>query len=502
MNPARVLLALSLLVLGPGLSRAAGDASLSLPRATPEEEGVSSAALLAFVDAAEQKIDAFHSFILVRHGHVVAEGWWSPYAAEEPHVLFSLSKSFTSTAVGLAIAEGKLSLSDPVLSFFPGEAPANPSKNLASMRVRDLLRMSTGQVAEDVAHFPFTSQEDLVKRFLAIPVPYKPGTHFVYNTEATYMLSAIVQKVTGQTVLDYLGPRLFEPLGMGHPTWDASSQGISLGGFGLSVRTEDIARFGQLYLQKGRWNGRQLVPAGWIDAATSLQTSNGSDPAGDWDQGYGYQFWRCTHGFYRGDGAFGQLCIVMPEFDAVLAATAGTGDMPGELRVVWDKILPAFSASPLPPNPEGDRKLADRLSGLKMAPQAGQASSPVAAKVAGRRYVFANNPDGVASLMLDTTGRVARLTLGEEGGEQVIECGSGTWLKGAAKLDPEGPSPVGVSGAWTSDDTYTALLCQYRTPFVVSVRAQFTGDQVDLTLRRNVGFDDNPAIRLVGKAQP
>jgi len=120
MNPARVLLALSLLVLGPGLSRAAGDASLSLPRATPEEEGVSSAALLAFVDAAEQKIDAFHSFILVRHGHVVAEGWWSPYAAEEPHVLFSLSKSFTSTAVGLAIAEGKLSLSDPVLSFFPG----------------------------------------------------------------------------------------------------------------------------------------------------------------------------------------------------------------------------------------------------------------------------------------------------------------------------------------------------------------------------------------------
>ena len=132
------------------------------------------------------------------------------------------------------------------------------------------------------------------------------------------MLSAIVQKATGKTVLDYLKPRLFDPLGIEHPTWETSPQGISAGGFGLSIRTEEIARFGQLYLQHGKWDGKQLVPADWVAAATSLQTSNGSNPLSDWDQGYCYQFWRCTHGAYRGDGAFGQYCIVMPEQDAVV----------------------------------------------------------------------------------------------------------------------------------------------------------------------------------------
>ena len=137
------------------------------------------------------------------------------------------------------------------------------------------------------------------------------------------MLSAIVQKATGQTVLDYLQPRLFEPLGIEQPTWETSPQGISTGGYGLSIRTEDIAKFGQLYLQKGKWQGKQLVPASWVEAATARQTSNGSNPNSDWDQGYGYQFWRCRHGAYRGDGAFGQYCIVLPEQDAVIAITSG-----------------------------------------------------------------------------------------------------------------------------------------------------------------------------------
>ena len=266
--------------------------SSSLPRSQPEAQGVSSSAILAFVDEAEKKIDALHSFMLVRHGHVVAEGWWSPYQAESPHALYSLSKSFTSTAVGLAIAEGKLSVDDEVLKFFPEDAPKEPSNNLKAMRVSDLLRMSTGHQAEP----RLTPGDVWTKKFLAQPVPYKPGTHFLYNTAATYMLSAIVQKATGTTVLDYLRPRLFEPLGIEHPTWGTSPQGISLGGYGLSIRTEDIARFGQLYLQKGKWHGKQLVPEAWVEAATARQTSNGSNPKSDWDQGYGYQFWRSRHG--------------------------------------------------------------------------------------------------------------------------------------------------------------------------------------------------------------
>jgi CubicO group peptidase (beta-lactamase class C family) len=271
--------------------------TLSLPRSTPEEQGVSSADIRAYVEAADQKVNTMHSFMLVRHGHAVAEGWWKPEAADKPHVMHSLSKSFTSTAVGLAVADGKLSIDDPVLKFFPDDAPANPSDKLKMMRVRDLLTMTSGHEAE----VKFNTNTPWVQAFLAHPVAFKPGIHFQYNTPGSYMLSAIVTKVTGQTVLDYLKPRLFEPLGIEHPEWSASPQGISAGGFGLKIRTEDIAKFGLLYLQKGNWNGKQLIPAAWVEQATSKQVSNGSDPTKDWDQGYGFQFWRCRHNSFRGD---------------------------------------------------------------------------------------------------------------------------------------------------------------------------------------------------------
>ena len=144
------------------------------------------------VQAADQDLDSLHGFVLVRHGHVVAEGSWAPYAAGSPHMLFSLSKSFTSTAVGLAVAEGKLSIDDPVLSFFPDEAPAEPSANLKAMRISDLLRMNTGQQTEP----PRRPSESWAKTFLGHAVPFKPGTHFLYNTSGTYMASAAVQQET------------------------------------------------------------------------------------------------------------------------------------------------------------------------------------------------------------------------------------------------------------------------------------------------------------------
>jgi CubicO group peptidase (beta-lactamase class C family) len=340
-----------------------------LPRSSPEAQGVSSADIRAFVRAADLKINTLHSFMLVRHGHVVAECWWKPEAADKPHVMHSLSKSFTCTAVGLAVAEGKLNIDDHVLKFFPEDAPAEPSENLKAMRVRDLLTMTCGHETEA----KFTPDTPWVKTFLAQPVPFKPGTHFQYNTPGSYMLSAIVTKVTGQTVLDYLKPRLFEPLGIENPTWQASPQGISCGGFGLFIRTEDIARFGQLYLQKGKWNGKQLVPASWVEIATSRQVENKDAPSGrgnkpDWQQGYGFQFWQCQHGAFRGDGANGQFCIVLPEQDAVIAITADTRDMQAEINVVWDKLLPAFHSAILPPNPAEEAKFKESFAGLKAHP--------------------------------------------------------------------------------------------------------------------------------------
>jgi CubicO group peptidase (beta-lactamase class C family) len=203
-----------------------------------------------------------------------------------------------------------------------------------------------------------------VRTFLAHPVEHKPGTHFLYNSPGSYMLSAIVQKVTGRTVLDYLRPRLFDPLGIEEPEWLASPQGISTGGWGLLLRTEDVAKFGLLYLQRGKWNGQQILPESWVAQATARQVSNGSDPTKDWDQGYGFQFWRCRHGAFRGDGAFGQFCIVLPKQDAVVAITADTKDMQAELNVVWEKLLPAFHDAPLPENADEHAKLSKMLGDL------------------------------------------------------------------------------------------------------------------------------------------
>lgn len=350
-------------VLMTGFAGSSFAADSSLPRATPESQGVHSSGVLAFVEAADMKVSTMHSVMVLRNGKVIAEGWWKPETPEMPHVCWSLSKSFASTAVGLAIAEGKLSLDDQVLKFFPDDAPAEPSANLKAMRIRDLLSMSTGHENEP----NLRESKDWRKTFLAHPVPHKPGTHFRYNSAATYMCSAIVQKVTGQVLVDYLQPRLFDPLGIPAPKWETSPHGESIGGWGLSLRTEDIAKFGQLFLQKGVWNGKQIVPAEWIAQATARQTSNGSNPDSDWEQGYGYQFWRCRHGAYRGDGKDGQFCIVIPELNVVVAMTAHTRDMQAQLRLVWDHLLPAIEASPLAENPGELAKLKDRLTQLRVA---------------------------------------------------------------------------------------------------------------------------------------
>ncbi len=471
----------------------------ALPRSTPEAQGIPSSAVLAFVEAAEKNVDALHSLMVLRHGQVVAEGWWEPYRRDDPHVLFSLSKSFTSTGVGLAIAEGRLSLDDTVLSFFPEDAPAEPSDNLKAMRVRDLLAMSTGHHAEDIEKFSFDQTDvPLTRAFLALPVAHKPGTHFVYNTPASYMLSAIVQKATGSTLVDYLRPRLFEPLGIRNPKWDASPQGVSLGGFGLSVTTEDIARFGQLYLQRGEWNGQRLLPAEWVAAATARQTSNGSNPKSDWDQGYGYQFWRCRHGLYRGDGAFGQFCIVMPEQDAVVAITSGTRDMQAVMNLVWDHLLAAMQAAPLPADAPGRERLGQKLASLSLPPQPGRPASPIARQVSGRRYELPKNDDGFEAVGLEI-GRETTLVLRSGGRETRLPCGRGEWRREGKRLVGGVEQPVAATGAWTADDTYTVKACLYDTPFCATIGLRFAGDELYFGQELNVAFGPTKRPQLVGR---
>jgi CubicO group peptidase (beta-lactamase class C family) len=235
---------------------------------------------------------------------------------------------------------------------------------------------------------------------LAQPVPFDPGTHFVYNTGATFMLSAIIQKITGENLLAYLEPRLLQPLGIEGATWESNPDGIAFGGFGMNARTEDIAKFGQLYLQRGVWSDRQILPESWIDQATRSHIDNGdhssnSGLGNDWGMGYGYQFWRCRHGAYRGDGAFGQYCVVMPEQDAVIVMTAGMADMAAGLNLVWDHLLPNMQAEKLEENVAEQAELIGALDKLEM-PLAKNVSSPTV--LFEQEFIVAENPDGLEKI--------------------------------------------------------------------------------------------------------
>jgi CubicO group peptidase (beta-lactamase class C family) len=485
--------------------------SASLPRSSPEQQGISSADLLSFVDAADKEVDTMNSFMLVRHGHVVAEGWWAPYDRDTPHMLYSLSKSFTSTAVGFAIAEGKLNLDDQVIKFFPGEAPADPPVNLREMRVRDLLRMNTGNQIEAPirVNFPELQTETWVKTFLTHAVPFKPGTHFLYNSPATYMLSAIVQKVTGMTVLEYLRPRLFEPLGFKDPTWVSSPQGITAGAYGLSIRTEEIARFGELYLHKGMWNGKQLIPATWVDQATSMETSTGSAPASDWDQGYGYQFWRSRHNSFRGDGAFGQFCMVIPELDAVVAITSGVRNMQQVMNLVWDKLLPAMKPGRLPENPAARRQLEARLTSLKVKFVSGSASSPISSSVSGKWFEFADNDRGIKAVSFDFNSTSPSLTVRTSAGETRMTVAADTWsnsnglfTNGLDHILAVPAHPLAAtSGAWTSPDTFTVKIVLSETPFYSILNFKFDGDRLLIDADHNVSFGPTKLPQLVGRTR-
>jgi len=478
-----------------------------IPRSAPETQGIASETIQDFVAVVEQNIQSLHSFMLLRHGTVIAEGWWHPYRPEAPHVLFSLSKSFTSTAVGLAVAEGLLSVEDPLLKFFPLESPQKITPNLAAMRVRHLLTMTTGHHDDTTERIMMSP--DPIKAFLHLPVEHEPGSYFVYNSGASYMLAAIVQKLTNQTLVEYLTPRLFEPLGIENPTWDSHPNGVNFGGWGLNVKTEDIALFGQLYLQKGQWQGRQLIPAAWVEAATSKQVSNAPDENLDWEQGYGYQFWRCQPpAIYRGDGAFGQFCIVMPEQDAVLAITAGVAEMQPILNLVWGKLLSKMQAEALPVNVTASEDLVTRLQSLRLLPPKGARTSPESARVSGLTFNFEPNYLTLHSISLDFAANVFSYSLLGDGERTVayhLEFGIESWEEGTAclykTLSQPKPMPrkVATSGVWSADNIFTLTLCQYETPFIVSMDFRFAGQLVYFDSRVNVDFGPLEAPQLIGK---
>jgi CubicO group peptidase (beta-lactamase class C family) len=447
-------------------------------QSTAEAEGISSEAILKFIESAEKEIDAIHSFMILRHGKLISQGWWDPFGPDIPHVMHSLSKSFTSTAIGIAVGEGLLSLDGQVISFFPEHVPEDPGWQLEAMRIRDLITMNTGHINEPRA----LGKEDWVKVFLDSEVDLKPGTHFRYNSMATYMLSAIMQEVTGEKLVDYLDTRLFQPLQIKKPEWDECPKGINVGGWGLHIVTEDIAKLGQLYLQKGKWQGRQILSEEWVDLATSKQTSNGSNPDSDWEQGYGFQFWRCRHNCYRGDGAMGQFCIVMPEKDAVIAITSGANDMAGVMQLVWNILLPAMEDNPLPADNSAFAKLEQRTSGLKLKPVDGEVSSPVSKKISKQSYTISENSAGVNAISFNLSRGEHMIKFEMDEGTETISIGSGQYSKG--ELQNQIPfankkyKRIATTGAWVEPEVYQVKVYQYETPALVTYTFKFSDGEV------------------------
>ena len=463
---------------------------------SPESVGMHSQGILDWIDAIEAAKLEIHGLVIRRHGETVAEGWWNPYQPQTPHILHSLSKSFTSTAVGFAVSEGLLSVEDSVLSFFPDEAPTDPTPYQRDMKVKHLLMMGTGHTRDVMNGVRERTDGNWVRHFFENPPEQAPGSLFFYNNLATYMCSAIVTKLTGLPVRDYLIPRLFEPLGMEPPFWTACPLGRSAGAFGLRLTTRDIATFGQFLLQKGSWKGVQLLPQAWVEEALSLHIqSAGSDdkpdePANEWNTGYGYQFWRCLDGSFRADGAFGQICVVGGKMDAVVAFHAGMQDVGVALGLIWKHLWPAMESASLPENPEVLGALRSRLAGLSLPAMEGEVSTPAVAALVQRfpslvRFRMDNNPLELAELYIGTEQTDVLVLKGQTAnGAFVLRCAFGRWHAGCDNffmgIAEKPGDPIAGTAAILPDGTIQLQIQQLCGPSSALLELRLTGDGCSL----------------------
>jgi len=483
-----------------------GQSTSGLPHSTPEAEGVSSSGILRFIEAAGKSKNELHSFIFLRHGKVIAEGWWDPYKSSLRQTLYSASKTFTSTAVGFAVSENKLKLTDKVISFFPNDLPDSISPFLAALTVRDVLIMADG-MDPDSSQNVANKNRNWVKGFLATPIMYKPGTVFMYNSMGTFMLSAIVQKVTGQKLIDYLKPRLFDPLGITGMDWEENLLSVNTGGWGLRLKTEDMAKLGQLYLQKGIWNGNQVIPASWIEEASTEKIiqhpalARASKDSSDWEQGYGYQIWRCRHHAYRADGAFGQFIVVFPELDAVLAIQSETASMQNELNLVWDYLLPAMKKNKLPEDQQSLIALKAKLNTLAIQPEPGSLTSLANNKQTNKTFILEPNDNQIGSVVLDIKDSICHLVLNTGSDTYNLYFGAGKWktgqtnkpgplLNGNKKENYALQSPYKVAGNffWKDDQTLVMQLRYLESPHMETFTLNMDGKKLAMDIAYSFYF--------------
>lgn len=416
-----------------------------LARVRPEEVGIPPSAILRFMEDMTERNMNLHSFMLLRHGKVAAEGYYSPFHKDLRHPIFSVSKSLTSAAIG----EGRISLEDKVIHFFPDKQPETVHPYTADMTIRHLLSMQT-------VHRKSTNKEarDIVFEYLHTPPSHPPGTVFAYDTTGTHTLCAILQRVTGTTVHDYLDNRLFQPIGMQDIEWETCPLGINLGGSGAYCTTEDLAKFGQLYLQDGLWNGIRILPEGWVELSTSKVVDNSS--AGillEGRSGYGYQFWRARRQAYCAFGAGGQFVLVIPEHDAVFVSTANTmlnrDEHQGILDGVWTHLVSSMQ-EPCPLDDAGYDRMQQRLSALKLHLPEGSSISSTAVQVSGKQYRLTANEPGWTECHFTFREQSCELILVHEIGHSEVICSMNDWYIGP---DPFFGLPSACGAVWADPST-------------------------------------------------
>ena len=455
----------------------------ALSASSPSVQGVEAEGVQALLDALEGTPGVEpHSLMVVRHGYVVVAGWWAPYSPKRLHLLYSLSKSFTSTAAGLAVGEGSVDLDRPVISYFPELDADITDPRSRSMLVRHVASMTSGHLEDTWKRVLEADPSEPVREFLRLPPERDPGTIFTYNQSATYTLAAIVQRVTGEPLTSYLSKRLAGPFGTSELRWRQDRLGRDIGYTGLHATTETVARLGLLYLNKGSWEGEQLLDAGWVAEATATQIPTaGRMDSEDWQQGYGFQFWQSRHG-YRGDGAYGQFCLVLPDQDAVVAITSQANDMQAVLDAVWDNMLPALLDGPVTES-GSDARLRERLAELAIPAPHAEPLPP-----AGGQQVWVDStfsPVGgsceqQASLLeaaLTTDQGGWRVTLRERGWSLSARMGTEGWAvtetmhhngrqagAPAAGVVAEGSVPVACMGGWLDATSLRFDLIFLETP--------------------------------------
>jgi hypothetical protein len=466
-------------------------------RAEPRDAGVNAAVVEAFLDDAAAAGLDIHGLMLHRVGRVAVEGWWWPYRADRPRIMHSATKSVMASAIGMAIEEGRFRLQDKVVAFFPEYMPADVDDKLASMTVGDLLTMRAGHAEETSGSVWRGIHTSWTAEFFKIPVVHQPGTTYMYTSAASYMLSAILTKVTGQTLHDYLKPRFFEPLGIVGEHWDLGPGNVNPGGNGLTMRTADLLKLGVLHAQGGIWKGRRILSEAWVAEATRSHGDN-----------YGYQWVTTAGGAYLALGIFMQFVIVFPRHQATLAMVGALQEGSNVFLPVVHRHFPRAFEEQLPPGEAAtaDAHLRSRLSAAGEAPPIVAYTSNTATRVSGKTFRIEPNPVGVTAVRFVFERDRCVFHLADASGDHAVVCGLRDWIESHSDIPGADlhhgyslqSAVVVASARWTDEDTLQMTWIFAETAFRDTVVCRFDSDRVTVDRSVNVNSSALSWPRLSG----